>query len=414
MHVNEDASAPSRPSTASQREREEAALTWDDEDDEMLEPPRRRRRSPLVAVFVVLFGVYLLVSMWADFRHWLRSPDDVEDLGHARDLIENGRFIRDFDNAYAELEATVDLQHAAKLTTANGEARYLRLREGGMSLFAQIPQVEGERADTVPDRFRGRMRRHGDVPSFVWARKFFENEAIVQTLDVTHKSAVAGRRNDAGEVVIRIEGDDREVALQPRDELRFVVPARTAVIQLGKSTWPNETEARASVAALGVPFVAQERPSSHAHSYVAAIPTTDRDSARQRLEAGRDVPANNADPKVGATVLSRTRTYAAPVAEIEWTGAGWRLPLGYAHPGYEVRGDTLAPRSTEDGRIQLSADQVRAVRLDRKLELDEDGYVIIVGEEPASQRLTALLFLVVCGLVLANLASLALWIRNRR
>lgn len=427
MHVTDDASrSDSEPAAGASptpspkdTEREESLSLEDgfDEDSDMaldeIPPPRRRRRSPLVAGLVVMFGTYLLVSMWPDFRHWLRSTDAVEDLGHARDLIVDGKFVRDFDNAYVEVEATVDLQHAAKLTTAKGEARYLRLPEGGMSLFAQIPQVEGERADTVPDRFRGRMRRHGDTSSFVWARKFFENEAIVQTIDVTLDSAATGQRNDAGDVVLSVVDEDRTVTLGERDELRLVVPATTAVVQLGKTTWPDAASAREAMVALAVPFIQAERQTVHAHVFVAAIPIADRQAAQARLQAGREIPADNADPKVGATVLSRTNTYAGTADTIEWLDDGWRVPLGYAHPGYEVRGETLVPRPVENDRITVRRDQVTAARVDQTLELDEDGYLIIVGEDPASQRLTAILFFVVCGIMAANLASLVLWARSR-
>ena len=425
MHVSDESSPnDSEPTAASDEPDREDALDLDagfdtgesePELDQLDVPPRRARRSPLVAALVLAGGSYLLASMWSDFRHWLRSTDDVEDLGHARDMLRADEFVRDFDNAYVSFEATVDLQHAAKLTTGRGEARYLRVREGGTRLFVQIPQTPGERGDVVPERFSGRMHRHGDKSSFLWARKFFENEAIVQTVDVTVESVVAGERNDDGALVFDVAGEDHQVAVGHRDEVRFVVPATTAVVQLGKSTWPTVAEAEATITSLGVPFAKPQGSSNtHAHQFVAAIRETERGAAQAQLQADKEVPANNADPKVGATVLSRTKTYGGTADQIEWTDAGWLVPLGYAHPGYEVVGDSLVPREIEGNRIPLPREQVSAVRLERALELDPDGYLLIVDETPSSQRMMALLFLAVCGIMGANLASLALMVRRRR
>ncbi|MEE9384099.1 MAG: hypothetical protein V3V08_11870 [Nannocystaceae bacterium] len=406
--------APDKPDLSGSSDRSDEPDEPDEPDE--LDPIKRRgpRRSPIVSAVVVLFGCLLLSSMYPDFRHWIRSVDDARDLGHARDIIVGGQFTEDFHNEYVVVAGSPDVQHAAKLTTAQGTARYMRIREGGASLFVQVPRPPDRKSDEVLGTFRGRMLRLGDTRAFAWAQKFFQNEVMVQTIALDPVDFARQNRTSSGELHVSVSGEDRTVLLSENDRLHFVVQRRTATIQLGKHTWPSLAAAEQAVAALGYPFTHATRSARHVHVFAADIPDEQREAAALKLNAGHAIPTDNADPKLGALILARSATYVVAPDEVRWTQNAWRVPPGHADPGYEMAGSHLIRKNANERTVDIPFASPRAIRLDRVLELDPDGYLIVVGEDPASQRLVGILFLVVCGLVGTNLASFLLMMSRRR
>ena len=84
-----------------------------------------------------------------------------------------------------------------------------------------------------------------------------------------------------------------------------------------------------------------------------------------------------------------------------------------ASPVFEGAGGRLVERQLDEGRLSVDAADLVAVRIEREVEVDPNGYVVLVEELPSGQRLNALLFAVVFGLVALNGVSHAIGLRRR-
>ena len=66
------------------------------------------------------------------------------------------------------LEGTPDVQHAARARIGEKTVGYIRVVEGGGSLFAAIPRTDKPTGNQFEGEFTGRMRRLADVRMFAW------------------------------------------------------------------------------------------------------------------------------------------------------------------------------------------------------------------------------------------------------
>jgi hypothetical protein len=149
---------------------------------------------------------------------------------------------------------------------------------------------------------------------------------------------------------------------------------------------------------------------------VVRIPEAQRESAREQLLEGTDAPKVSSDPKVGAAVLPMTATFTVPAAELQLVDGKVAFPYGdnTTSAGYEVEGDRLVERSIDPGAVMtVAVDELSAVRLEMPIALDPEGYLIVVGADPSSARTSGILWLVVLGIALINVATLVLWWRRR-
>jgi hypothetical protein len=64
--------------------------------------------------------------------------------------------------------------------------------------------------------------------------------------------------------------------------------------------------------------------------------------------------------------------------------------------------------------MQVSTAEVTAVRVEKPIELDPSGYLIVVGQEPADRAWTGIAWLFVLGVALANVVALGVGARARR
>lgn len=389
---------------------EEAALL-----SEVESRGRRPRRSPALASLVALAGIYLLTTMWSDFRYWLRSEDDLRDLGSVSEIYREGVFVEDFDNQYVRITGTPDVQHAARMTTEKGVSGYVRIREAGGSLFASVPHEESRPHDRFTGTFEGRMRELGSMWNYDVVQQFFDTEQILQTVDVNPSELARAMKEQS--VTLDVEGEDRKIDLTEDDFIRLVVKQPEATVQLGKGTWKRVGDAETAVAELGYPFTLDERDSVHFHSFLVRIPEDERDAAQARLNEGHEVPADNPDPKIGAMILPRTATYVVAPDQIGVAGED-QLVFEYGEnttsPGFRVDGGKLVERGLDDGKLGVDIADVIATRIERQIRVNPNGYVVVVEETPKTKWLSAVLFLVVSALVAINLVALGVWIRRLR
>jgi hypothetical protein len=376
---------------------------------------KRPRRSPALASLVALAGVYLLTTMWSDFRYWLRSENDLRDLGNVTQIYKDGEFVEDFDNQYVRVTGTPDVQHAARMTTEKGISGYVRIREAGGSLFASVPHEDQRPYDRFTGTFEGRMRDLSSMWNFEVVQQFFDNEQILQTVDVT--PVELARAMKAQSATLKVDGEDREIDLSDDDMIRLVVEQPEATVQLGKGTWKRVGDAESAVGELGYPFALSERKSVHFHTFVVRISESERDTAQARLNEGHEVPADNPDPKIGAMILPRTATYVVPPEQVGVAGDD-QLVFEYGDnttsPGYRVEGGKLVERSLDDGKLGVDVADVIVTRIERQVRVNPNGYVVVVEERPESKWLSAVLFLVVSALVAMNLVALGFWVRRLR
>lgn len=368
----------------------------------------RPPRSPIVSVVVVAFGAYLLASMWTDFRYWLRSSTPVE-LGHASTLLQDGRTLDPYENLYVALEGTPDVQHATRLSTKEQYVGYLRVTEGEGGLFAAVPRPKDQEVtNNFEGRYVGRLRRLHEDRAYEWLEDFYTTERVTVTVDLDSERVLAAFGSAALPTA-----DGKTIEAGSRDELRLVFEGPDARVQLGKSSFADAAAAEKAVAALGYPYLALE-PTGSFHRFVARIPPAERSRAHEALNAGLTDVADSSDPKVGAFVLDLPASYGAAPGSVSVDGDAVVFPYGNntTSLGYDVKGDRLVERRpTEQVRLPLA--QLESVRLERVVAVDPNGFVVAVGEDPASQLQAGILWLLVLAIAGANAASLVLWWRRR-
>jgi hypothetical protein len=302
------------------------------------------------------------------------------------------------------------------MTTNKGYIGYLRISEGGGQLFAAVPRGKEEKvANTFEGRYQGRMLRLGSGRGYPWLEQFFDAEGVTRSIDTTAQQLIEALQS-AGDT-ITVDTAEGPVALGPKDRVRLVAARPEARVQLGVSTFRRAEDAEARLEALGYPYAKPEGVTPKTfHSFVVRIPAAEREAARARLLEGTDAPAASSDPKVGAAVLPMTSTFTVPAAQLQLDRGSLSFPYGdnTTTAGYDVRDGELVERKLgEDDFMSLTADELSAVRLEMPIELDPNGYLIVVGADPSTARTSGILWLVVFGIALVNVASLLLWWRRR-
>lgn len=364
-------------------------------------PRPRRRRSPVIDVAVILFGGYLLTTMFGDVRYFLQGGTP-RDLGDATALAQTG-LGDDLAEKFVTVRGTPDVQHAARAKIGDKTIGYLRLVEGGGSLFAALPRSGPTAPNQFEGEFTGRLRRLRDVRMFAWIQQYFDGERIVETRDLTREQLLAAL--DAGSL-----GDDRQVSLG--------VDQPDARVQLGRTSFPARAAAEAAVQALGFPYYFPEDQSSAAfYTVFARIPEAQRAAAQASLvQAGVPAASDKPDPRVGALVVPFTTTYLVPAGALKKDGGQISLAYGdnTTSPGFVLEGDKLVPRPLKDGRLTVDPAQLRAVGVVQQVRVDPNGFIVLVGETPRDQWPALALWVVVLGVVGWNIAGLALLWRRKR
>ncbi|MEM9459975.1 MAG: hypothetical protein AAGF11_37715 [Myxococcota bacterium] len=387
-----------------------ARLRGADADVDVELPGRTRpRRSPVVSVLVVAFGAYLLVTMFADFRYWLRASEPIE-LGGASSLLQDGRTLDAYEDQYVALEGTPDVQHAARLTTKERYIGYLRVTEGGGGLFAAVPRPKDQPAtNNFEGRYVGRLRRLRDDRAYQWLAEFYANEQI--TVDVELDPAAVPAALGSGSLP-RLGGGT--VSVGSREPLRLVFEGPDARVQLGNKSF-DPAAAEQAVASLGYPYIRLE-PTATFHRFVVRIPSAQRASARAKLNAGLEGAQGLADPKVGASVLDLPASYGAVAGEIAVQGEALSFPYAdnTTSPGYDVEDGhplRLVERARAE-RVSRPLAELTSVRLERVIEVDPAGFVVAVGEPPSEAWMMGVLWLLALVITGANVVSLVLWRRQ--
>jgi hypothetical protein len=384
-------------------------------DDGPVDAPAKmvqRGRTPVLSVLVTLLGGLLLAWIYPDFRYWLRS-NEPHDLGDAADIAKNGKMPDGLHDQHVRISGTPDVRHAARLTTRNSYVGYLRITEGGGSLFAAIPRGKDEKVrDEFEGVFEGRMLRLDRAAGADWIEQYLRDENVIRTIDA-EPSALWPAIEASGDArkIVSAEG---AIAVALGERVRLVVHPPDARVQLGLDSYPRAEDAERLVASLGYPYIAAGKGKAF-HSFVARIPEAEREAALAKLQAGIEVPASNTDPRKGALVLPGTVAFSAALGDYALRGDDVLVPkTGDTGPVlYDVVGTTLVPRADADGFVAIPRDWVSAVRIEQPILLDRDGYLVVVGDTPSNHRLLAGAWLVIAVLVGLNVASLAAYVRRR-
>lgn len=390
-----------------------------DPSDSLAEAPApRRRRSPIIDLAVVLLGGYLLVWMFGDVRYFFQGGEP-RDLGDAADLVAQGLHQRDdLAERYVVLRGTPDVQHAARLRLEKKTIGYLRIIEGGGSLFAAVPRTGEAAPQQFEGVFEGRMRRLADSPNFAAIQQHFDGERIVEERDATPAALLDALGKRQGDRLTVLDSAGQPVDLGSKSTVTLVVEQPDAQLQLGRTSFADLAAAEAAVAALGYPYYAPpEQKNSRFYTFYARIPPAERDAAQARLTAAGVIPpdAKPADPSVGAAVLPWVSSYVVAAADLAAEGGKFALVPGETtKPGLVLQDGKLVPRPLEGGRLVLDPAEVRAVRLDRQVLVDPDGYVIEVGVRPRDRWLELAMWCLVLVVVGWNVASLVAGWRARR
>lgn len=429
-HDEPSAPAPGRPPAAGKPPVDEDAMDLGDldalgvdgmvaelrkGDDAPVDAPARRvrkGRTPFLSVLVAGAGIYLLTTMFSDFRYWLRSREP-EELGQAADIAIAGRMPPGLHDHYVRISGTPDVRHAARMTTRAGYVGYLRITEGGGSLFAAIPRGKDEPVrDEFEGTFEGRMLRLDRDAGADWIEQYLRDENIVRTVDADVAALVAaiGGRGDRRPFA-SAEG---KVEVGVGERVRVVVHPPDARVQLGLSSFPKAEDAERRVAALGYPWVSAGKGKAF-HSFVVRIPEAERDAALAGLLEGIEVPAANTDPKRGAVVLPGTVAFSAALGDYAVEGDALSLPrTGESGPAlYDVVGTSLQARPDVEGRIVVPRDWISVVRIEQPIALDREGYLVVVGDTPDKHWMAGAAWLVLAALVGLNLVSLGAYLRGR-
>lgn len=374
-------------------------------------------RSPIISVAVIIVGLFLLAATWSDFRYFLRSvQSQPRDLGQVGDIYKDGKFTERFDDEWVVIEGQPDVQHAARMPSRDGWIGFMRLVEGDGSMFVAIPRETEEATNEFPGRFEGRMRRLEDAPQWEKLQTFFNAEQIYDIVNLAPASVLSAVSAGSGSVELA-EGGTTEVAAN--DKLRLVVTQPVALAQLGRTTWPTRDAAEQAIAALGRPWVfVEKRDTTWVFGVeVGANASVDVFQELTRVLNGGSEFADP-DPKVGALVMPRRTTYLADYGDLGVTGDGPALSFTYgsnsAETGWRREGDKLVPIELEGGRLAVPSAAIEAVRVERWLKANPDGYLLLVDHKPGDAWPSALMFVAVLGVVLLNGWALATALRRRR
>jgi hypothetical protein len=352
--------------------------------------------------------------MWGDFRYWLRSSEPT-DLKTAAALMEEG-LPDDLDESYVVLRGTPDIQHAARLKTDERVTSYLRIVEGGGSLFAAVDRTEDSEPNQFEGVYEGRMRRLGKLRMYPWIESFFNAEAIVQSHEADSATLMTALAERSGAGLSLADADGKSFRVADDERLSVAVELPDVQLQLGRSSFTSKRAAEAAVADLGVPYFAPEdQKNSSFYKFYARVPASERAATEGRLVEGLELP-DRPDASYGAVVLPTSATYFLPAGNLARDGDELVLTYGDSTTsrGYEVKDGALVERALEDGALRFPAAAIRSVRFERDVHVDPNGYLITVGETPSSQWMAPLMWGTVLMVVGWNLLSLVWWWRRRQ
>jgi hypothetical protein len=372
-------------------------------------------RSPIISAAVVIVGLFLLAATWGDFRYFLRGMQSgPRDLGHVTDIYQDGRFTERLDNQWVELSGEPDVQHAARMQGREGWIGFMRLIGADASMFVAVPRSTERASNQFPGRFEGRIMRNSEVAQWDRLQTFFDAEEIVVIEDLEVASVLAAMGSGAT-TVDTVAGAKQP--LTPTDTLRVVVRQPAAVVQLGRTTWPSRAAADEIMQVFGRPWAfVEKRDAVWVYALDVGLDAKLElfQDLTKALNGGDDLATANA--KVGGLVLPRRTTYLVEFGDLGLSEG--RLSFSYgtntAETGWQVVDGELVPVELVGGRLGVSVDAVEALRLERPLLADPNGYLIMVDQRPRDVWPSALMFGAVLAVVILNGVALVVALRRRR
>lgn len=373
-------------------------------------------RSPIISAAVVVVGVFLLIATWSDFRYFLRATQsEPRDLGRADQIYKDGEFTENFANEWVVLEGDPDVQHAARMPSREGWIGFLRLIEAEGSLFVAVPRATEKATNEFPGRFQGRMVDLDDTPQWEKLRVFFQAEELIDIVDLEPASAFAAFQSGLPAEVETADG--KTTSLAAKEELRVIVRQSVGMAQLGRDTWKTKADAERYVEGLGLPYTFVEKRST-VWVFAVHVGTEADVEVFQRLtralNGGEDLVSP--DPKQGGIVLPRRATYLVEAGDVQVEGERVSFTYGdnTAETGWTLEGEELVPVELAKGRLSVAKAAVEEIRVERSLDINPDGYLVMVGQEPMDVWPSAVMFIAVFGVVLLNLWALLGALRRRR
>ena len=114
--------------------------------------------------------------------------------------------------------------------------------------------------------------------------------------------------------------------------------------------------------------------------------------------------------------MPRRSTYLADYGDLAVDGPALSFTYGSnsAETGWKRDGDKLVPIELEAGRLAVPSAAIEAMRVERTLVANPDGYLLLVDHLPRDTWPSALMFVAVLGVVLLNGWALVSVLRRRR
>lgn len=368
------------------------------------------RRTPLISVIVLLLGVYLLVLIGKDMRYWLYGQDPI-DLGDADAWIESKSTQEDYNNAFVRLRGSPDVQHVALAKIDSRRISYVRLLEGGGSLFVAVERSDEEiKKRQFGEVFTGRMRRLAEVRNFSEIQTYFNNLLIAQNYPVEPKELMAALAANAAKPT-----SGQKIHLDPEDTVSLTIKEPESKVQLGRRSFPNLETAQAAIENLGYPYYTPpEQTHSQYFQFWLRIPEGQQKFVEQQLQQGLTIPSET-NAAYGAIVLPSTITFLVKAADLTSAPEGiafvYKEALG--RTGFVLQDQKLIPRQPEHGLLKFPQEDIHSIRLQKLIQVDPNGYILIAGDDPADYWLSPILWLLVAVIVLVNLINLIVVLYRR-
>lgn len=402
---------------------------------------RGSRRSGITSLLVAALTVPLLISMYPDFRYaW--QPSEPTNLGTAAEFVTEHGVPSGYYERHVTLEGTPDVRTIAVARGPEETVRFIRLMESDGQLMAVVRAPRNEdptgQVATYPGHFSGRMTRLGSLgrrsiipwssaQQFRWLSDFYELEHVTQTVDSSIDHLLTAL-DVPGEPWV-IETEQGPVTLDRHEGLVHlsVVEGDTLISLGGDSFGPNA--AKAAMNALGVPYTFESeadygrpatgdeafKPARPRHRIIARLdPDMSIDRVRAQLETFRQDDGRSEDIRAGVHVMPRSTTFVVAPNEITRSGDVLQIARAPIKPRYQVEGRALVPMDEGAHRLaEVPTDEVLEVRVEKPVQLDPNGYVIIDGERPGDRRHFGLMWVVIAAIAIVNVVMAGLWLRTQ-
>jgi len=373
--------------------------------DEFAHVPSPRVRHPVLAAAAAGLAFFLVFHIQKDLRYAL-SPSEPLDLGDARATFSGAAQLDGVDNRYVRVRGTPDRESGLELDTKGSWVftQLFRVLGTGDRLFVHRRENPLPAARAEEDVFEGRLIRFRDLSFESSIRSYFSRHVSATHFFSPAEVARARAAQPAGPLAMRdLTGDAVTVAPEAGLALDLVRPDEVRV-GLPRPRFPAEAQARAALAehggevlsaqgivraepprgapATGPLAIGGGEPPLERWVFVVRFPADKRDAA---LSALADL-----DRKV--EIRDARTTVRARLADIR------------------AEGDALvvkpADGAADPASVRIPVASIAAARTLATVQIPDDAYLVIEGDQPREHLPTVLMGLVLAMFGAVNLVGL--------